>query len=266
VAFHAIPAPSAWCRRECSEGGCVGQRPELGSSTDADVRGWLVRSWPWPAFERITDAILLNPRRPAQRGISMTVLSKTVPIAVATGILLALCGCSTGAASSGDASTGQPAPAGSASPSQASPGAVTDSPAAAAGNAHPCSVVTEQEATTALGADPGPGQESPAGVSGLGTCVYGSMSSVVRVSVDSSGVGKAIYDGDRSTVTDANASSAVDVPGVGDAAFETPSGASQTTIYFYKGTTFVEITLGVPTGEPPKDQTTVLATSAAGRV
>ena len=196
----------------------------------------------------------------------MIVLPKTVPLTVATGILLALTGCSGGGAASGVAGTGQPPAAGSAVPSQASPGAATDTPTAAAGNAHPCSVVTEQEATAALGADPGPGQESPPGVTGLGTCVYGSASSVVRLSVDSSGVGKAIYDGDRTSATAANAASVVDVPGVGDGAFETPSGASQTTIYFYKGGTFVEITLGIPTGLPPKDQTIVLATAAAGRV
>ena len=196
----------------------------------------------------------------------MTTLRKPVPLAVATGILLALSGCSQGGPASGSAGTGQPSPAGSAVPSQASPGATADTPATATANAHPCLVVTEQEATAALGADPGPGQETPPGATGNGTCVYGSAQSVVRLTVDSSGVGKAIYDGDKSTVSGANAALVVDVPGVGDAAFETVSGASSTTIYFYKGTTFVEITLGIPTGEPPKDKTILLATNAAGRV
>ena len=196
----------------------------------------------------------------------MTTLRKPVPLAVVTGILLALSGCSQGGPASGSAGTGQPPPAGSAVPSQASSGATADTPAAATANAHPCLVVTEQEATAALGADPGPGQETPPGATGNGTCVYGSAQSVVRLAVDSSGVGKAIYDGDKSTVSGANAALVVDVPGVGDAAFETPSGASATTIYFFKGTTFVEITLGIPTGEPPKDKTIRLATNAAGRV
>lgn len=196
----------------------------------------------------------------------MTVLPKTVPLAVAAGVLLALSGCSGGGAAPDGPGTSQPQPAGSAAPDQASPAAATDSPAADAGNMHPCAVVTEQEATAALGADPGPGQETPPGVTGLGTCVYGAASSVVRVSIDSSGAGKTIYDSDHSTVSDSIGALAVDVPGVGDGAFQAPSGASQTTIYFYKGTTFVEITVGVPTGEAPKDKATVLATSAADRV
>lgn len=190
-------------------------------------------------------------------------LSRTVPGMVAVGILLALSGCSGGGAASVAAGTGQSTPAVGEDPSQ-SPG-VADSPAPA-GIPHPCLLLTEQEVTAALGADPGPGQESPPGVTGVGTCIYGSASFVVRLSVDSSGAGKAVYDGFRTSATAANAASVVDVPGIGDAAFETPSGASQTTIYLYKSGTFIEITLGTATGTPPKDQTTVLATAAVGRV
>jgi len=49
-------------------------------------------------------------------------------------------------------------------------------------------------------------------------------------------------------------------------AFETPSGASDATVYFYKGATFVEITLETDASGPPKDQVIALATTAAGRV
>ena len=190
----------------------------------------------------------------------MTALPKlALPLTAAAAIILALSGCRAGAPTS-QATTA----AGSATTPAA--GSAT-TPAASGGNDHPCSVVTEQEASTALGADPGPGQETPSGVTGVGTCVYGAGSSVVRVIVDASGAGKAIYDGDRSTVVGINPALVVDVAGVGDGAFETPSGASEATVYLYKDTTFVEITLGTAaTTGPPKDQAIALATTAAGRV
>jgi hypothetical protein len=198
--------------------------------------------------------------------MTMSALPKfALPLTAASAIILAVSGCQAGSASSA-AGTGQPpAPAASAPASQATTAAgSTTTPAASGGNGHPCSVVTEQEASTALGADPGPGQESPPGAAGLGTCVYGAGSSVVRLSVDASGVGKAIYDGDRSSYPSA---SATDVPGVGDGAFEITTSASQVTVYFYKGGTFVSITLGTAaTTGPPKDQVIALAAAAAGRV
>jgi hypothetical protein len=128
-------------------------------------------------------------------------------------------------------------------------------------------LITEQEATTALGTDPGAGQETLPGVSGNGTCVYGAGSSVVRLSVDISGVGKAIYAGDRDTVNGINPSFVHTIAGVGDAAFETPGGATQDTIYLYKGGTFIEITLAVEAATAlPTDQLVTLAKTAVGRV
>jgi hypothetical protein len=186
----------------------------------------------------------------------------TLPVAAAAAIVLAVTGCQ----ASGSAGSSQPpAPAASAPSSQGTAAAGSPTtPAASGGNDHPCLVVTEQEATTALGADPGPGQETPPGAGGLGTCVYGAGSSVVRLSVDTSGVGKAIYDSDRSSYPSA---STTDVPGVGDGAFEIATIGSQVTVYFYKGGTFVSITLGTAaTTGPPKDQVIALATAAAGRV
>jgi hypothetical protein len=199
--------------------------------------------------------------------MTMTALPKfALPLTAAAALILAVSGCQAGVSASGSAGSSQPpAPAASA-PSSQVPAAAgsTTTPAASGGDGHPCSVVTEPEATTALGADPGPGQESPPGAAGLGTCVYGAGSSVVRLSVDASGVGKAIYDGDRSSYPSA---STTDVPGVGDGAFEITTSASQVTVYFYKGGTFVSITLGTAaTTGPPKDQVIVLATTAAGRV
>jgi len=57
------------------------------------------------------------------------------------------------------------------------------------------------------------------------------------------------------------------IVGVGDGAFEITTSASQVTVYFYKGGTFVSITLGAAaTTAPPKDQVIALATTAASRV
>lgn len=203
--------------------------------------------------------------------MTMTVLPKSaLPLSAAAAILLALSGCNTGSATSHaggtPAATSQPpSPTASDATSQATASdGVTTTPEATSGTEHACALVTQQEATTALGTDPGPGQESTTGT--VGNCVYGAASSVVRVSVDPV-PGKAAYDNARSTVTSANPASVVDVPGVGDGAFETPSGASEATVYFYKGDTYVEITLGVAAATgPPKDQVIALATTAAGRV
>jgi hypothetical protein len=193
----------------------------------------------------------------------MTVRPKTAaPLGAAVAVILAVSGCHAGPSGSSGAS--QQSRAASAPTDQAITVAGSGAPPAAGGKKHACSVVTEQEASTALGADPGPGQETPPGAGGAGGCVYGAGSSVVRVTVDASGVGKAIYDGDRSSYPSA---SATDVPGVGDGAFEITTSASQVTVYFYKGGTFVSITLDTAaTTGPPKDQVIALATTAAGRV
>jgi hypothetical protein len=135
-----------------------------------------------------------------------------VGVAAATGcFLLAAC--------SSNPTTKPPAPAASAATTQATAEAGSPTtPGPSGGNQHACSLVTQQEASTALGADPGPGQETPPGVPGVGNCVYGGLVGAgVRVSVDTSGVGKAIYESDRSSYP---SSQVTDVPHVGDGAFE----------------------------------------------
>ena len=86
----------------------------------------------------------------------------------------------------------------------------------------------------------------------------------MKVFVDTSGVGKATYDGARSSYP---SSQVTDVPGVGDGAFEIVTSDSQVTVYLYKGGTSVSITLNTAaTTGPPKDQGIALARSAAGRL
>jgi hypothetical protein len=113
--------------------------------------------------------------------------------------------------------------------------------------------------------DKGAGKESASGAPGVGACIYGATTGAgVRLTVDASGVGKAVYDGYRSSYP---SGSMTDIPGVGDGAFEITTSTSQVTAYLYKGGTLVSITLdtGATTGSP-KDKVVALATAAAGRV
>jgi hypothetical protein len=174
-------------------------------------------------------------------------------------------GCGGGGSKTASAAAGSTAATSGAHSHQGSSAPSDASPAAAAGAPHACTVVTEQEATAAIGADKGAGQESAPGVPGVGDCIYGATTGAgVRLTMDVSGVGKAIYDGERSSYP---AGSTTDIPGVGDGAFEITTSGSQNTVYFYKGSAFVSITVdtGAPT-DSPKDKAVVLATAAAGRV
>jgi hypothetical protein len=197
----------------------------------------------------------------------MTIRPKTaLPLSAVAAVILALSGCHAGTAASGSSGVNQPQSPAASSTDQATTAAGSGAaPAATGGNKHACSVVTEQEASTALGGpDLGPGQETPTSPAGVGSCVYGGVTGAgVRVTVES-GFGKAVYDGERSSYPSA---SMTDVPGVGDGAFEITTSASQVTVYLYKGETCVSITLDTgATTAPLKDKVVALATNAAGRV
>ena len=194
----------------------------------------------------------------------MTVLAKSALPLSAT-IILALSGCNTGSAASHaggtlTATTQQPAPDASGG-ATASDGSGTSSPAAS-GHLHACLLVSEQDATTALGADPGTGHEETqeSAFGGNSTCNYQIKSGGVQVSA-SSIAGKALCDGNRQP-------NSVDVPGVGDRAFETPAtSAQEATVYFLKGDTCVSITIETPASMgSAKDRVIALATTAAGRL
>jgi len=195
----------------------------------------------------------------------MTVLTKSaLPLAAA--MILALSGCSTGSGASHAAGTPaatiqQPAPNASGR-AKASDGSSSTSSPAASSPLHACLLVSEQDATTALGADPGASHEETQG-GDFGTnsrCNYTIASGGVQVNA-SSIAGKALCDSNRQP-------NSVDVPGVGDRAFETPAtGAQEATVYFLKGDTCVSITIETPASTgPPKDRVIALATTAAGRL
>ena len=131
--------------------------------------------------------------------------------------------------------------------------------AAAAGATapNPCSLVTEAEATTAIGAAAGPGV--PGGSSDVPRCTYGNGALII----DASSQGRAEYDSQHAAMTSGPAGSSREVSGVGDAAFEV-SGGPTAIVMFAKGSTLVEIILQGSLSAPA-DAGITLASAAAGR-
>jgi hypothetical protein len=197
----------------------------------------------------------------------MSQAHQRVGTATALGVVgcVLLAGCSSSSATHANAPTTQ-ASNGAASSSPAGATRSTAKPVAATSAVAPtagikiCSLITEQEASTALGADPGPGQDTTS--HGASSCMYGTSPKIVTVNLVPSR-GKAAYDQLRAH---APAGRVVDVAGVGDGAFGTSSGPA-TGIDFYKGDAFVAIVLVAGlSGTPSKDQAIVLAKAAAARI
>jgi hypothetical protein len=185
-------------------------------------------------------------------------------------LLLAACGSSAPAAG---APTGVPAvqtragastPATSVAPTDpASTGATPLAASTAGGNA--CSLVTEADATTALGTDPGPGTGSIS-AHGSSQCHYGTMGrTLVLVNITPT-QGKLAYDNMRNNPDAGKAGAVVDVAGVGDKAFEVDSHGSAG-IYFHKGDALVAVSVVFYlAATPPTDQVRALAKVVAGRI
>jgi hypothetical protein len=195
----------------------------------------------------------------------MTVLTKSALLLSAAAVL-ALSGCSTSsggsrAATASTATTQRPAPNASGA-TKASDGSSSSAPAASA-PLHAFGLVGEQDATTALGADPGVGKEDTQNgdFGGNSTCVYAVPAGGIQVTA-SSIAGKALCDGSRK-------SNSVDVPGIGDKAFETAdtSASREDTVYVIKGATCLIITIEAPASAgSAKPLVVALAKNAAGRV
>ena len=130
---------------------------------------------------------------------------------------------------------------------------------AAAPPANACALVSEADATTALGTDPGPGT-SAEGQHGASSCSYGQYPSLLIVNLIPTD-GKASYD---NLLGDPKTGPTTQVSGVGDAAFfvSKPGTAG---FDFRRGDAFVAIVL-VTGGESPVDQATVLASELASRL
>jgi hypothetical protein len=119
-----------------------------------------------------------------------------------------------------------------------------------------CALITEHDATAALGADPGPGEEAP------GHCIYAVGAASMNIIVQSLPDGAASFGRLRT----AQGSHAVDVPDLGDGAFGIFEGPIAV-VNFYKGDTLVAIELAMTgTTTSSQNQTTALAKLAAGRV
>ena len=184
-------------------------------------------------------------------------------------LLLAACGSSAPAAG---APTGVPAvqtragastPATSVAPTDpASTGATPLAASTAGGKA--CSLVTEADATTALGTDPGPGTGSIS-AHGSSQCHYGTLGrTLVLVNITPT-QDKLVYDTMR-TASGKAGLSVVDVAGVGDAAFEVDVHGSAG-IYFRKGDALVVVSVVFYlAASPPTDQVRALAKLVAGRI
>jgi hypothetical protein len=141
-------------------------------------------------------------------------------------------------------------------PSETAAPVSTPSSTAETSVADACALITEADATTAFGSDPGPGEAAP------GHCIYAAGPASMNITVRSIPDGAASFDRLRT----ATGSHAVDVADVGDAAFGTFEG-SIAVVNFYEGNTLVAVELatgGATTSA--KDQTTALAKIAAGRV
>jgi hypothetical protein len=97
-----------------------------------------------------------------------------------------------------------------------------------------CGLITEQDASAALGR--AAGQGTAGGTAALSECIYAQGSLIVSMKTDS----KVFYETSRAQ---AKAKGVPDLPGIGDSAFK--AGTDQfCTLLFLKGTTLVSILFG----------------------
>lgn len=173
----------------------------------------------------------------------------TVILCVACSLLLA--GCSSGPPNLTNAAGASSPRAPKASPSSSGP-----SPTASQTANTACSLVTEQDVSTALGVDPGPGTEVVQ--TGGSACTFGA--SPKTVSVHLSLAGKVMYDQMRAAPVDGAAM--VNLSGIGDAAFgvfKEPFAS----IGFYHGDAYVSIVI---VADGSQDRAVALAKTADGRL
>ena len=169
-------------------------------------------------------------------------------IAVST-LMLAACG--------GATSVGNAAP--TALSASAAPGAASAAPtsAAASSASDPCTLVTSQEASVALGVDAG----TP--TSAAGQCNYTTASgdmSVIDTEYPDSSTARASYDATR-TAAKGGVPGFQDVSGIGDVAYLTSTGL----VEFAKGSTVVIIQV-LSSANPSPSAMTTLGQAAATRV
>ena len=117
-----------------------------------------------------------------------------------------------------------------------------------------CGLVTDQDASAALGRAAGHG--TAGGTAALSECIYDDGSLIVSMKTDS----KALYD---SAYSQARAKGATDVPSVGDSAFQYSASTTFSGLEFLKGTTLVNILVG---GTGARDAALAAAKIAASKM
>jgi hypothetical protein len=176
-------------------------------------------------------------------------------------LLLASCGAaktSTAPPGANPAATSSSAVPAAANPAATSAAATPAATAAAVkgggGGMTACELVTEQDASAALGRAAGHG--TAGGTAALSECIYDQGSLIVSMKTDS----KALYD---TSYTQAHAKGAADVPGVGDSAFQYGTGTAFSGVEFLRGTTLVTVLAG---GAGAGDAALAAAKTAASKL
>ena len=136
--------------------------------------------------------------------------------------------CGGGATASSPISQGQPG-----GPTQADGAAAPTAPTGSTAAINACAVITEQDATTLLGSDPGPGQDTSTGMDLA--CSYGG-SLTMNVGANA---GKAKFDSDRAPAQ--GSGKLQDLSGVGDAAFVFIVGNTIGQMEILKGSTILTV-------------------------
>ena len=168
--------------------------------------------------------------------------------------IVAMAGCAGTVPAASPTSNKSPAPSPAAT-STIGPAAAAPGTAAVA-----CDVVTEQDATSALGADPGAGAAVVA--AGASSCTFGHYPSMVTVNIIAQG-GKA----DLAHIRSADTSGMLtNIAGLGDSAFGVANGPVAS-VWFSKGDTMVAIVVvGGSSGGPFLDQAKTVAAVALSRL
>jgi hypothetical protein len=179
-------------------------------------------------------------------------------------VLLASCGTAkpatapAGANPAATSSVATPAASSVATPAAASSEAATPAAAAAAVNAGgsgmtACGLITEQDASAALGSAAGRG--TAGGTAALSECIYADGALLVSMRPDS----KALYD---QSLAGARAKGLPNLPGIGDNAFK--SGTDKfCALLFIKGTTLVSVLLNATNAQ---DRAVAVAKIAASKL
>jgi hypothetical protein len=176
-------------------------------------------------------------------------LTKTL---TAAALLVAMGGCSGSGSGSGS-------PAGTAAANPDNPGTAVAQPAAtSAAGTSACVLVTEPDASTALGTASGPGATTTLGRGGS-QCAYVISDGALTVTVTPGQI--------RSSLDQLHPGTGTwnDVSGVGTAAFEFHDGTSSS-LFFLKDTTLVSILLTRGAAPAPTAAAITVARSAAGRI